>query len=85
MISRKANPLTLKQSENYSFVASFDKISSNTKKFYSLKFSNFLGVSKALQKICMVSKKNVELMRNKYFLDTAATKYQSLKKIIRSF
>ena len=37
------------QSENYSFVASFDKISSDNDKFYVFKFPNFLGVSKPPQ------------------------------------
>ena len=47
----------LTQSDNYSFVASFDKISSNNKKNLS-KFSNYLRVSKHPQNICMVSKKS---------------------------
>ena len=54
----KPNPLSLTQSENYSFGASFDKISSNNDKIYLLKFSNFLGVSKLPKQICRVSKKS---------------------------
>ena len=42
----KPKPLSMTQSENYSFGASFDKIFSNNNKIYLLKFSNFLGVSK---------------------------------------
>ena len=45
----KLNPLSLRQSQNYSFGASFDKIFSNNNKIYLLKFSNFLGVSKPPQ------------------------------------
>ena len=44
-----SNPSSLTQSENYSFGASFDKISSDNDKFYVFKFSNFLGVSKPPQ------------------------------------
>ena len=54
----KPNPLSMTQSENYSFGASFDKIFSNNNKIYQLKFSNFLGVSKPPKQICMVSKKS---------------------------
>ena len=46
----KPKPLSLTQSENYTFVASFDKISSNNNKIYLLKFSNFKRVSKPSQK-----------------------------------
>ena len=42
--------LSLIQSENYSFMASFDKISSNNNKIYLLKFLNILGVSKTPNK-----------------------------------
>ena len=60
MFTKKPKPLSLTKSENYSFVASFDKISSNNKKIYLLKFSNFLGISippppPPQKKICMVS------------------------------
>ena len=37
----KPNPLSMTQSENYSFGASFDKIFSNNNKIYLLKFSGF--------------------------------------------
>ena len=36
--------MSLTQPENYSFGASFDKISSDNMKIYQLKFSNFLVV-----------------------------------------
>ena len=49
MFTTKPNSLSLAQSENYFFGASFDKILSNNDKIYVLKFSNFLGVSKPLQ------------------------------------
>ena len=52
MCSRKPHPLSLTQSENYSFVASIDKILSNYKKIYLLKILNYLGVSKHPKKIC---------------------------------
>ena len=45
----KPNPLSLTQSEKYSFGVPFDKISSNNDKIYLFKFSNFLGVSKQPQ------------------------------------
>ena len=45
----KPNPLSLTHSENYSFGASSDKISSNNNKIYLLKFSNFLVISKPPQ------------------------------------
>ena len=54
----KPKPLSLTQSENYFFGASFDKILSNNNKFYLFKFPNFLGVSKPPQTICTVSKKS---------------------------
>ena len=57
MFSRKANPLLLTQSKNYSFVAPVDKISSNNKKIYLIIFSNLLEVLKPSKQICMVSKK----------------------------
>ena len=41
IFTTKPNPLSLTQSENYSFGASFDKISSNNNKIYLFKFSNF--------------------------------------------
>ena len=56
MFTRKPKPLSLTQSENYSFGTSFDTISSNNKKIYLLKFSNFLGVSNRPKQICMVGK-----------------------------
>ena len=43
------NPLSLTQSENYSFGASFDKISSDNNNFYAFEFPNVLGVSKPPQ------------------------------------
>ena len=46
-----SNPLSLTQSENYSFGASFDKISSDNNKFYVFEFPNFLGVSKPPKQI----------------------------------
>ena len=58
MFFKKANLLTLTLSENYSFGASFDKISSNNNEIYLLKFSNSLGVSKSPEQICMVGKKS---------------------------
>ena len=54
----KPNPLSIRQPENYSFAASFDKIFSNNNKIYLLKFSNFLGVSKPPKQICRVGKKS---------------------------
>ena len=66
MFSRKATSLSLTQSQNYSFAASFENILSNNKKIYLLKFSNIGGGSKLPQKVCMVSKKNVDLVRKKY-------------------
>ena len=57
MFTIKPNPLSLTQSENYSFGASFDKILSNNKKIYLLKFSNFQGLLKPPKQICMVGKK----------------------------
>ena len=45
----KPSPLSMTQSENYSFGASLDKIFSNNNKIYLLKFSDFLGVSKPSQ------------------------------------
>ena len=43
---RKTSSLPLTQFENYSFVAFFDKISSNKKKIYLLKFLDYLGLSR---------------------------------------
>ena len=57
MFTTKLKPLPLTQSENYSFVASSDKISSNIKKIHQLKFLNYLGVSKQPTKISMISEK----------------------------
>ena len=56
-IDLKTDFLKITQSENYSFVTSFDKISSNNDKIYIKKCSNFLSVSKSSQKNCMVGKK----------------------------
>ena len=56
MFTEKPNSLSLIRSENYSFGASFDKISSNNDKIYPPKFSNSLGVSKP-PKNCVVGKK----------------------------
>ena len=64
MFSRKANPLTFTQSENYSFVASLDKISSNDSEICLLKFSIFLGVSKPPKNL--YGKKKVDLVHKKY-------------------
>ena len=61
MFFRKPNPLLLTQYENYSFVATFDKISSNNK-VYLLKLLRGL---KTPQKFCMEGKK-VDLICKKY-------------------
>ena len=66
MFSTKPKSLSLTQSAKYSFVASFDKISSNNIKISLLKFFNFLGVAKPPEQICMVSRKKVDLVRKKY-------------------
>ena len=53
MFTKKPKPLSLTQSENHSFVASFDKISSNGNEIYVLEFSNYLGVSKPPKKFVL--------------------------------
>ena len=50
-VYQETKTLSLTQSENHFFVASFDKILCNNKKIYLLKFSNYLGVSKHSQNI----------------------------------
>ena len=58
MLSKKANPLTSTQSENYSFVASFDKISSNDKKNLPIKiFKSFSGLKTPQKFVLSVKKK----------------------------
>ena len=49
MFTTKPNPLSLTHCGNYSFGASFDKISSSNNKIYLLKFSRFSVVSKRPQ------------------------------------
>ena len=56
MFTKKPKSLSLTQCDDYFFVISFDIISCNNKNL--LKFSNYLGVSKHPQNICMVSKKS---------------------------
>ena len=50
MFSKKPNPLSLMQYENYSFGGLFDKISTNNNEIYQLNILNSLVVSKPSEK-----------------------------------
>ena len=57
MFTKKPKPLPSTQCENYFFVVSFDKISSNILKNLPIKIFKLLRGLKTPPKICMVSLK----------------------------